>query len=103
MDLADVTLETFEPQVGSTFELEVTDAEGERHVLGLELCEAKPSPAPPGDRGRPPFSLMFRGPAELQLPQATYALAHPELGTVEIFIVPVGAGTDGVDYQAVFT
>ena len=103
MDLADVTLETFEPLLGTTFELQVSDAEGARHALGLELRAAEPSPAPPGDRGRPPFSLMFRGPADLQLPQATYSLAHAELGTVELFLVPVGRGADGVDYEAVFT
>jgi hypothetical protein len=103
VELADVTLETFEPQLGTTFELEVSDAEGARHVLGLELSEAASSPAPPGDRGRPPFTLLFRGPADLLLPQATYALAHAELGTVEIFIVPIGHSVDGVDYQAVFT
>lgn len=103
VDLADVTLETFEPLLGTTLELQVSDAEGARRVLALELREATALPAPRGDSGRPPFSLIFRGPADPQLPQATYPLAHPALGTVEIFIVPVGRSEDGVDYQAVFT
>lgn len=103
MDLADVALETFEPHVGSTFELQFSDADGARHVLALELREASAAPAPPGDRGRPPFTLTFRGPADRQLPQAIYPLAHRALGTVEIFIVPVGRSADGVEYQAVFT
>jgi hypothetical protein len=35
--------------------------------------------------------------------QVTYPLAHPELGTLEIFIGPIGPMDGGNGYQAVFT
>jgi hypothetical protein len=58
---------------------------------------AEAAPAP-----RQPFSLLFRGPAESVLPQATYPLQHAQLGTLAIFLVPISRGADGVRYEAVF-
>lgn len=103
IDLADVTLETFVPLVGSTFELSAFDAEGAEHLLALELREAEAWPAPPGDRGRAPFTLLFVGPADKHVGQGTHPLSHRELGKLEIFIVPVARDADGTRYQAVFT
>ena len=37
------------------------------------------------------FSLLFSGPPGTPLPQATYSVAHPELGALAIFLVPIGA------------
>ena len=51
---------------------------------------------------RAPFSLLFRGPAAQKLPQGTYEFAHPSLGPVSIFIVPVGSDATGGRYQAIF-
>ena len=52
---------------------------------------------------RPPFSLLFRGPAQIILPQRLYRFDHTEMGAFDMFIVPIGADTDGVTYEAVFT
>lgn len=52
---------------------------------------------------REPFSLLFRGPKEPILPQQVYHLEHPRLGSVELFLVPVGPDTVGMQYEAVFT
>ena len=57
---------------------------------------------PAREGGRQPFSLLFRGPTEHRLEQATYPLEHPQLGTVEIFMVPVGVSGSGLEYEAVF-
>lgn len=51
---------------------------------------------------REPFSLVFRGPAEPALAQAIQPLRHPRLGTLALFLVPIGADGDGRRYEAVF-
>ncbi len=50
------------------------------------------------------FSLVFEGPPEPVLAQATYTFHHDELGDMQVFIVPIGprAG-DTMGYEAVFT
>lgn len=47
------------------------------------------------------FSLLFRFPG-LQLPQGTYPLAHPSLGEVDLFLVPIRQRREGILYEAVF-
>jgi hypothetical protein len=49
------------------------------------------------------FALMFLSPTGPFLPQAIYPLAHPALGTLELFLVPLGPTPDGNAYEAVFT
>jgi len=77
-------------------------------VLDLELIEAKTigegrRPDSPGIRQQA-FSLIFRGPHDRLLPQSVYPVEHPTLGTLEIFLVPLGPEGDskGLHYQAVF-
>ena len=56
-----------------------------------------------GKRVRRPFSLIYRGPLTPILPQQIYPVEHPELGTLELFLVPVGPEGGGMQYEAVFT
>lgn len=49
-----------------------------------------------------PFSLVFAGPSAPLLAQGTYTLAIPTLGDIEVFLVPIGPGADGMRYEAVF-
>jgi hypothetical protein len=94
-------LSTFEPHVGETFVLEV---EGLGKVE-LTLAEAEASPWQPApDAGLPPaFSLVFRGPPQVVLPQNTYRMRHDALGDLDIFVTPIAGSDEGVDYQAVFS
>ena len=48
------------------------------------------------------FSILFRGPLETPLAQRIYQLEHPHLGTLSLFIVPVGMNEQGYEYEAVF-
>ena len=93
----ELTLETFRPALGETF---LVGGEGGAKVE-LTLAEAVPketgSHAP-----RPPFSLLFHGPADPFLPQASYRFEHPRLGAIGIFIVPLGRDEHGTTYEAVF-
>jgi hypothetical protein len=97
VDLATATRETFAPHVGSTFTLPLSDG-----VLALELVAVDDLPAP-SPAPRAPFALRFRTPGVAgHVPQQIYALAHPVLGTLEIFLVPLGADAGGMRYEAVF-
>lgn len=48
------------------------------------------------------FSLIFHGPLEPVLPQCIYHLNHESLGSIEIFLVPVGPEGQSMQYEAVF-
>src|ERR1700730_17566219 len=52
--------------------------------------------------GREPFSLKFRADASVRLPQHIYALSNSQLGTMEIFLVQIGADSTGAYFEAVF-
>jgi hypothetical protein len=49
-----------------------------------------------------PFSLLLSGPPRPVLPQATYALRHPRLGTIDLFIVPLAQDASSARYEATF-
>lgn len=93
-----LTLELFQPEVGSTFGLAFPDAR-----FALELREAKAlAYRDPHVHSRHPFALLFVCPDQRVLQQGTYAIDHERLGMLEIFLVPVGADADGVQYEAIF-
>ena len=87
------TAETFRPLLHERFAL----AGGDRQV-DLELVDVTESAAPGANRSAQ-FWIVFSGPPDPILPQATYELEHPELGAFELFLVPIAAGR----YEAVFT
>lgn len=97
MDLGAATLDMFAPHVGETF---VVAMPGTR--LELILREAKSLASRPDPERRAPFSLLFSGPADAPLPQRIYPLEHAELGTLEIFLVPLGPSGAELRYEAVF-
>jgi hypothetical protein len=93
--------EDFDPYVGDEFGLEL----GGGNTLSLELisCEARSSRTFEG-AARSPFSLVFRSPGERRhAEQQIFRLRHAELGTLEIFLVPIGPDESGMRYEAVFT
>lgn len=93
----ELTLDTFAPAVGETF---VVGGEGGATV-DLLLVEATAKDGGP-HAPRPSFSLLFHGPADPLLPQATYRFEHGSLGVLEIFIVPLGRDEHGATYEALF-
>ncbi len=100
--LEDLSVETFRPLVGEPFL-----AGQPTGPLELTLVEASSTGEGPGVEvaGRPlraPFSLIFAGPMRPILPQHTYAIQHRVLGTLELFIVPIGPEGGQMRYQAVF-
>jgi hypothetical protein len=71
--------------------------------LEMELIECRKLGAPGPNQGqREPFALLFRGPRGPILPQRTYQFDFGQLGTLEIFIVPIGPDESGMQYEAIF-
>lgn len=73
----------------------------------VELIEVsgltKHTAADATEEPREPFSIIFRGPKEPILPQHIYRLTHPRLGSLGLFLVPIGPDTLGMQYESVFT
>lgn len=72
----------------------------------LQLIEAKHLSSGqntnPKNKRSEPFSLVFRGPQELPLDQATYQLQHDRLGELHLFLVPIDQDEEGFYYEAIF-
>lgn len=83
-------------QVGSTFTVQVSDEVSVPAVL----FETVDGPAYPGTEQ---FALHFRLPAETPPVQRIYDLDHPVLGALQIFLVPIGLDTAGLQLEAVFS
>ncbi len=99
--LESFTLADFTPRLGERFRLG-GDVDG-RVVLDTELGEATQVGEVGSAGGRAPFSLVFRGPHHVVLQQRIYRVDHAELGTFDLFLVPIGPDRAGMRYQAIFT
>jgi hypothetical protein len=98
--LEQLTIETFEPHVGSSFFAEFPN--GAKVELRLDAI-GKVMESELARLQRQPFSLFFTGPKSFLLKQHTYRITHESLEPMEIFIVPVGDKGGTYQYEAVFT
>jgi hypothetical protein len=94
-DLGTLTIEDFATHLHAVF-----DMQSPAGVMPLRLVKA--DPAGVSGRAGGAFSLLFTAPSGPWLPQAIYPVQHPALGTMEIFLVPVGPESGGNGYQAIF-
>lgn len=99
MRLDTATVEAFAPAVGESFSLDA----GEAGTLELELIAATPGQHPGPEGTRHPFTLEFVGPADPILAQRIYRLDQEQLGSLEIFLVPISRDDTGTTYEAVFS
>ena len=60
------------------------------------LTELRSRAAP---KGYEQFSLLFLGPVEPAMPQGIYCFQHASLGTLPLFMVPVGKSANGMQYE----
>ncbi|HLF26219.1 MAG TPA: hypothetical protein VJG32_07780 [Anaerolineae bacterium] len=105
-DLAQLTGADFQPHLAEVFRVHAPSIE----PIELELDQVAPlgprttAEAEAAGR-RPPFALVFLGPASDQyLAQATYTVAHAQLGELTLFLVPLGPTAERrMRYEAVFT
>jgi hypothetical protein len=83
--------------VGQDFEITLKG----RSSVKARLVEVRSLGAAKAGR-REPFALEFRGDASIRLPQHIYAVSNGQLGTMEIFLVQIGADSTGAYFEAVF-
>jgi Domain of unknown function (DUF6916) len=96
LDLAKVRCADFAACVNQDFEIATQGA-----PLVLQLFEARLRDAPEGAE-RDPFTLTFRGPPPLRLPQGIYRMNNAQLGEMEIFLVQIAADENSSTFEAVF-
>lgn len=95
--LQDLTPASFEAHLETTFRIHY----GGEAPLEAVLYEVVPHERHSGPREQP-FSVHFRGPLRPVLPQQIYRIEHGPMGTMEIFLVPIGPDAQGMRYEAVF-
>jgi hypothetical protein len=101
-----LTIEHFRPLKDKPFCLEL-DGVGRVELILSEVTDLGPRPGV-GNPGRDrTFSLIFRGgllgpEKNLYLAQRTYKLEQEDLGSLEIFLVPIGPDKAGMRYEAIF-
>jgi len=98
-----LTLETFEPHVGSSFWAH-TQTETGNHKIELRLENAAKVMESEAVRlERHPFSLYFLGPGSIYLEQKIYHFTHDAFPEgLDIFLVPIGKDARGYLYEAAF-
>src|SRR5262245_47328268 len=95
--LQDLTAASLEALLGTPFRIDF----GGESPLVVVLYEVARHEQHPGPRPQP-FPAHFRGPYPPILPQKIYPMEHDQLGTLEIFLVPIGPDAQGMRYEAVF-
>src|SRR5437879_2873096 len=95
-DLAALSRGDFEAHLGEIFYLQRPD-----EPVALRLVQVRKLGQ--ATRAGGAFALELVSPVGSMLPQATYTLDHSALGSLAIFLVPIGRTQDGVIYEAIFT
>lgn len=93
-----LTPSSFSEHLGTPFRIYF----GGEAPLEAVLHEVKRHEEHDGPR-KQPFSIFFRTPSTGPvLPQRIYQVEHDHMGTMDIFLVPVGPDEQGMRYEAVF-
>ncbi|HEX4495821.1 MAG TPA: hypothetical protein VIE43_09155 [Thermoanaerobaculia bacterium] len=97
--LQDLTPDSFETHQGTSFRIGL----GGETALELVLQQVRRLEPHPGPRAVP-FSAYFLGPRSPRLSQRIYTVAHDQMGTFDLFLVPLGPDpkAGGMLYEAVF-
>ncbi len=96
MELDRIRAEDFEALLGNRLELRAAPTTLELELVALHRLPAHRL------RAQPPFSLTLRGGREVVLGQGLVVLAHPALGPLEVFLVPIGPDALGMRYEITF-
>ena len=94
--VANLTADDFEPHNGESFQLKTAAG-----ALELKLVEVRRLGQALREGGA--FSLTFVSAPGPFVPQSTYPLAHPALGTIELFVVSLGPKDGSNRYEVIFT
>ncbi|MFN2165802.1 MAG: DUF6916 family protein [Anaerolineae bacterium] len=105
MMLEQLTANDFEQHLNATFTIRVDLIDPAYPAMDTTLVSVSSlgrAPEPDEDR-RQAFSLLFLGPDQPILNQRLFAVDSDALGRLDLFLVPVGPGKGGMQYEAVFT
>jgi hypothetical protein len=97
-DLASVTPDDFDALKGQRFDAHLPESEA---TFALTLAGVQRHPG--GTGFREPFSLELLGPPSPVYPQGVYRLRHPDLGELDLFVVPIAGSEAGVTYEITFS
>ena len=90
----------FQSQLDQVFSIRLDPVK----TIDLQLVSVTELSTSSRTESRTPFSLHFLGPISQQyLLQNTYPMVNKTLGTLDIFIVPLGAEAGRMRYEAIFT
>ena len=90
-------LESFTEHLGTKFQADVEDSK----AVELEMVSAEDAGTNLA-AGQEQFTIVFRGPLDQALEQRTYKIKHPQMGTFDLFLVPIRKAQDGLYYEACF-
>jgi len=89
----------FESRKQDTFHIHFDDQD----PIPCQIDEITESKAPSTKEGKQQFSVVFAKPDPEIYEQGMYQVAHPDLGELTLFLVPVFGDDQGVHYEAIFT
>jgi hypothetical protein len=97
--LKDLTAATFEAHQRTPFRIHY-GGEAPLEVVLHQVRRLEPHPGPRAE----PFSAYFLGPRAPVLQQHTFKVEHDQIGTLDLFLVPIGPDPQagGMLYEAVF-
>ena len=96
--LEKLTFEDFSPLREQEFQIELEH----NTTLVVRLIDITINNPKDERGGRQSFSIVFRGPRDLEMTQGTYPVSHEELGEFNLFLVPIGPDEKGMCFEAVF-
>ena len=96
--LEKLTASDFSPLLEQKFQIKLAG----NTTLVVQLTEVTISKNIDERNGRQSFSIVFRGPRDLEMTQGMYPVSHEKLGEFNLFMVPIGPDEKGLCYEAVF-
>lgn len=91
-----INVETFESISGDVVKLSIDDWSAEGQIVEVKRLRKD------AEAEREPFSVLILVKQDQALEQQIFTLAHPALGELVVFLVPLGPKDDAMCYEAVF-
>jgi hypothetical protein len=98
MELEELKEEVFAQHLNTKFYIQFDDARVELELVKVIGDKSSLESV----KGVERFSLYFWGSGDFCLSQRIYRMEHDTLGTLDIFIVPIGLKDERYQYEAVF-
>jgi hypothetical protein len=94
--LDEITHESFDSLVGKTLDVQLGEVCFQADVAKVRLLQQNPGAV------RQSFAVELHAYDASNHGQQMYLLSHPDLGDLNLFMVPIGPGDKGMRYEIVF-